>query len=122
MWAGRAILLFATLLAPSAGLGDDGVRSGAAAFGDWRDDAPGVRRLITPADLPSPFATPSSSNPSAPTPRPPSAFPKAPAGFGVDLLADGLSTPRVIRAAPNGDVLSPSAALDVFESFIPTKR
>ncbi len=58
MWAGRAILLFAILLAPSAGLGDDDVRSGATAYGDWRDDAPGVRRLITPADLPSPYATP----------------------------------------------------------------
>ena len=27
------------------------VRTGAAAFGDWRTDAPGARRLITPADL-----------------------------------------------------------------------
>ncbi len=54
-WAGRAILVFAILLAPSAGLGDDGVRSGATAYGDWRDDAPGVWRLITPADLPSPY-------------------------------------------------------------------
>jgi hypothetical protein len=57
MWAGRAILL-AGLPGPSAGLGDDGVRSSAAASGDWRDDAPGVRRLIASADLPSPFATP----------------------------------------------------------------
>jgi glucose/arabinose dehydrogenase len=104
MWAGRAILLFAILLAPSAGLGDDGVRSGATAYGDWRDDAPGVRRLITPADLPSPYATPSTSNPSQPSVRPTSTFPKAPAGFAVDLLADGLSAPRVIRVAPNGDI------------------
>ncbi len=34
MWTGRAILLFAILLAPSVGLGDDGVRSGATAYGD----------------------------------------------------------------------------------------
>jgi glucose/arabinose dehydrogenase len=92
------------LLAPTAGLSDDGVRSGANAFGDWREDAAGVRRLITPADLPAPYATPSSSNPSQPSPRPPSALPKAPAGFAVDLLADGLVTPRVIRVAPNGDI------------------
>jgi glucose/arabinose dehydrogenase len=30
--------------------------------------------------------------------------PKAPPGFTVDLFASGLSTPRVIRAAPNGDM------------------
>ena len=31
--------------------------SGAAAFTDWRADAPGVRRKITQADLPAPYAT-----------------------------------------------------------------
>jgi glucose/arabinose dehydrogenase len=103
MWAGRAVLLFATLIAPSAGFGNDAVRSGATAYGDWRDDAPGVRRLITPADLPSPYATPSTSNSAQPSVRPASTFPKAPAGFAVDLFADGLSPPRVIRVAPNGD-------------------
>ena len=36
MWAGRAILLLAILLVPGAGLGDDSVRSGATAYGDWR--------------------------------------------------------------------------------------
>jgi hypothetical protein len=40
MWAGRAILLFAILLALSAGLGDDRVRAGATPYGNWRDDAP----------------------------------------------------------------------------------
>ena len=30
---------------------------GEGAYGDWREDAPGVRRLITPADLPKPYAT-----------------------------------------------------------------
>jgi glucose/arabinose dehydrogenase len=28
-----------------------GVLKGPAAFGDWRKDKPGVRRLLTPADL-----------------------------------------------------------------------
>jgi glucose/arabinose dehydrogenase len=104
MRANGAPFLLAVLLAPTAGLSDDGVRSGANAFGDWRDDAPGVRRLITPTDLPAPYATPSSANPSRPSPRPPSARPKAPAGFSADVFADGLSTPRVIRVAPNGDI------------------
>ncbi len=110
MWAGRAIVLLAFLLAPSAGHGDDSVRTGAAAYGDWRDDAPGVRRLITPADLRAPFATPSVSNPSPPSLRPASALPKAPAGFVVDLLAEGLSAPRVIRVAPNGDIFVAESA------------
>jgi len=35
---------------------DGGVLTGAAAFGDWRSDAPGVRRLIRVEDLPGPFA------------------------------------------------------------------
>jgi hypothetical protein len=30
------------------------VLKGAAAFGDWRADRPGVRRLIKPEDLPKP--------------------------------------------------------------------
>jgi glucose/arabinose dehydrogenase len=98
------ILIVAGLpLAAGAALADGDVRLGAAAYGDWRADAPGVRRLITPADLPPPNATPSASNPSQATPRPPSALPKAPAGFAVDLFAEGLKEPRVIRAAPNGD-------------------
>ena len=37
-------------------------------------------------------------------PRPAGALPQAPAGFRVGLFADGLSEPRVIRTAPNGDV------------------
>jgi hypothetical protein len=64
MRAGCAIFFLARLLAPTAGLSGDGIRSGASAFGDWREDAPGVQRLITPADTPAPYATPPSSNPS----------------------------------------------------------
>jgi hypothetical protein len=52
----------ATLLAQDQVDDSHGVRTGAAALGDWRADAPGVWRKITPADLPQPFATPSASN------------------------------------------------------------
>ena len=31
--------------------------TGSAAYGDWKQDAPGTRRQITAADLPPPFAT-----------------------------------------------------------------
>jgi glucose/arabinose dehydrogenase len=83
---------------------DDAVRTGAAAFGDWRTDAPGVRRLITPADLPAPFATRSTANMSQHEAWTEADVPKAPLGFAVDLFATGLNMPRVIRVAPNGDI------------------
>ena len=62
----RPPLLLASLLIAGSSLpalADDGAtRIGAAAYGDWRSDAPGVRRLITPADLPAPVATRSAAN------------------------------------------------------------
>jgi glucose/arabinose dehydrogenase/cytochrome c2 len=78
--------------------------TGPAAFGDWRSDAPGVRRRITVADLPAPFATESAGNSPRVVARPSGAKPKAPDGFNVELLAEGLRNPRVLRVAPNGDI------------------
>jgi glucose/arabinose dehydrogenase len=92
------------LLAASQALADEPLRTGAAAFGDWRSDAPGVRRLITSADLPPPYATPSAGRPPGFTPRPLGQTPRAPEGFAVDLFAEGLKQPRVARVAPNGDI------------------
>lgn len=79
-----------------------GVLQGAAAYGDWRGDAPGVRRLIRPTDLPAPGA--SASSVARVVPPPSGAAPKAPDGFKVELFARGLSNPRQLRVAPNGDV------------------
>jgi hypothetical protein len=42
----------------------EGLITGTAAFGDYRQEQPGVRRRITVADLPPPFATSSASLPS----------------------------------------------------------
>ena len=78
--------------------------TGSAAFGDWRADKPGLVRLIRPSDLPKPGATASSANMSHVVPRPASAMPKVPDGFKVELLAEGLSGPREMRTAPNGDI------------------
>jgi glucose/arabinose dehydrogenase len=96
--------LVACLAAAGAALAEGGVRTGPAAYGDWRTDAPGVQRLITPDDLPPPSATVSAANPPQRAPRTPAVVPQAPPGFAVDLLAEGLDTPRVIRTAPNGDI------------------
>lgn len=80
------------------------LRTGKAAFGDWRQDAPGVRRLIRPGDLPAPYA----SRATAHSPRvvaPPAGFaPKVPPGFTVSRFAADLDAPRALRVAPNGDV------------------
>ena len=97
-------LVLLGLVGAGTAFADETVRTGAAAFGDWRSDAPGVRRLITPADLPAPFATRSRANMSPRAARTDADIPKAPPGFAVDLFATGLSTPRVIRVAPNGDI------------------
>lgn len=78
--------------------------TGARAFGDWHDDAPGVRRKIAVADLPPPFATDSAGNDPHIVPPPSGAEPKVPAGFVADEFASGLDHPREIRAAPNGDL------------------
>ncbi|MBA3441895.1 MAG: sorbosone dehydrogenase family protein [Pyrinomonadaceae bacterium] len=80
------------------------VLTGTAALGDWTTDAPGVRRRITTNDLPPPFATPSVDNGPKVVARPEGAMPKVPAGFKVDMFATGLTKPRMIRTAPNGDL------------------
>ena len=93
------------------------VRTGSTALNDdWRTDAPGVRRLIRPSDLPAPamaVADPeaSSANPAKVVPAPQGMTPKVPAGFAVQVLASGFEQPRRLRVAPNGDIfLSESGA------------
>jgi hypothetical protein len=86
-------------------VGQSAVLTGKAAFGDWRADAPLVRRKITVDDLPKPFATRSASNPVRVIARPAGALPKVAPGFEVELFASGLEDPRALVVAPNGDVL-----------------
>jgi glucose/arabinose dehydrogenase len=96
-------LLFTAALAASA-FAQSAPLVGAAAFGDWRADKPGVSRLIRPEDLPKPGATASSANGSHVVRRPASAVPQVPAGFKIEPFAEGLSGPRQMRVAPNGDI------------------
>jgi len=74
-----------------------------APFTDFRFEAPGKVRKITPQDLPQPFATKSSGNGPQVVPRPEGAWPKVLPGFKVEQYAVGLDNPRLIRTAPNGD-------------------
>ena len=72
--------------------------------GDWRNAAPGVKHHLTPADLPPPYSTPSSGNGPEVVRQPANAVLSVPPGFAVRLFAAGLSGPRLLRVAPNGDI------------------
>ncbi len=99
------ISYLSTLPATSApGAANASTYISAAAFGDYRRDAPGKIHKITVSDLPEPFASPSTSNRPSVVPRPDGAMPQIPAGFSAQLFATGLKNPRQIRVAPNGDV------------------
>jgi glucose/arabinose dehydrogenase len=73
-------------------------------YGDWRSDAPGIRRHITASDLPDPYASRSTAHYVAVVKRPADAQLKVPPGFEVELFASGFDQPRLIRVAPNGDI------------------
>ena len=75
--------------------------TGQAAFTDALHESPGVRRHVTAADLPAPKPAESVDNGANMVARPEGAWPKAPAGFKVELYATGLDNPRLIRTAPN---------------------
>ncbi|MFL5335303.1 MAG: hypothetical protein ACJ8H8_19450 [Geminicoccaceae bacterium] len=80
-----------------------GFLDGAAALrSGWGNDAPGRCRRLRPADM----VPPAQSNTSFATviEIPPGALPKVPAGFSVALFHRGADAPRLIRAAPNGDI------------------
>jgi len=100
--------------------------TGQAAFADYTQQKPGVRRKITVADLPEPNPSESVDNGPVLVKRPDGAWPIAPAGFKVQLYAGGDAAtpmqrsenkkethppasgtfvmPRILRTAPNGDL------------------
>lgn len=94
----------AATAAPAAPAATPGLHTGRDAFGDYRSDAPGVRRRIAVADLPRPFATDSARNSAKVSEPPAGAEPKLPAGFHAAVFANGLRHPRLLKVAPNGDV------------------
>ncbi len=112
------------ILAGCAGIGSvlllyaaktDGMHviSGSRAFTNTASLSPGLARKITPQDLPQPqppgllrgswmFFRAGTGSSGA---RPENAIPKAPAGFKVGIyVGSGLTNPRQIRRAPNGDI------------------
>ena len=75
-----------------------------APFTDYRFEEPGKFRKITVQDLPAPYATRSANRGAQIVPRPANAWPKSLPGFKVEQYATGLDNPRLLRAAPNGDI------------------
>ena len=106
MSAIRAVfaMLVAAAVPVSSARADGPPLTGAAAYGDWRSDAPDVARLIRPDDAPPPYASRSASNTPSVVARPAGASLKVPPGFAVTEFAHGLTNPRQIRVAPNGDI------------------
>lgn len=80
------------------------VLSGEAAYGNWQDDAPGVTREFSVADLPQPSPESAASNAPENIARPDGAMPVVPEGFSVELVAEDLGQPRTLTFAPNGDL------------------
>jgi glucose/arabinose dehydrogenase len=104
--AASAALTVAFVTIPLFAQTGAGLIEGAAAFGDWHTDRPGIRRIIRPQDLPAPNTAESARNFVRTARRTNDQKPIVPNGFEVNLFASGLSGPRLIRVAPNGDVFA----------------
>jgi glucose/arabinose dehydrogenase len=105
-------VLGALLLALLGATDPPRVLTGDSAYGDWKQDAPGLNRKITAADLPAPFAT-GSTRESAHIVRPPAdAHLATLPDFSASVFADRLEHPREIRVAPNGDIFVAESRAD----------
>jgi glucose/arabinose dehydrogenase len=97
------LLLAASLMLYAAKTDGMTILTGKQAFSNTASLKPGLAHKITAKDLPKPGDTPSGRSGGA-GPRPANAFPQAPAGFKVGMyVGEGLTNPRQIRVAPNGD-------------------
>ncbi|HXC58726.1 MAG TPA: PQQ-dependent sugar dehydrogenase [Steroidobacteraceae bacterium] len=72
---------------------------------DWKKDAPGRVHRVDLAKLPAPFDTPSANNFPQLVPKPADAKLSLPPGFKIDVYLTGLTGPREMKVAANGDVL-----------------
>jgi glucose/arabinose dehydrogenase/mono/diheme cytochrome c family protein len=84
---------------------------------DFRFEQPGTMRKISVQDLPAPYASESANNGPQLVTRPHGAWPKAPAGFHVQLYATGLDNPRLMRTAPNGDIFLAESSTGIIRVF-----
>ncbi len=81
------------------------VPAATAQSANWRLDAPGVAHRIDLKSLPPPYATASARNSSSVVLKPANATLALPPGFHIEPFVTGLTGPRKMLAAPNGDIL-----------------
>jgi glucose/arabinose dehydrogenase len=93
-----------SVAAPGRAASSDTLLTGKAAMGDWKSDAPGVRRKITVGDLPPPSSNVLAINPPRAAQRPADAQLRVPLGFKIKLYASAFRDPRFLLTAPNGDI------------------
>jgi glucose/arabinose dehydrogenase len=119
MTRSNAIALFAAISAfvPIASIAQHPVLTGQAAYTDAAHEAPGIRRHLTVTDLPAPAPQESVDNGPDIVPRPANSWPIAPAGFKVELYAENLDNPRLLRVAPNGDLFLAESASGKIKVF-----
>ena len=72
---------------------------------DWKKDAPGRVHRIDLNTLPAPFATASARNLPRVVRKPEDAKLSVPSGFHVEVFLEGVTGPRTMLVAPNGDVI-----------------
>jgi glucose/arabinose dehydrogenase len=75
-------------------------------FTDFRFEKPGLTRKVTVADLPKPYATQSAPNGPKVVAKPEGMWPMVPDGFKVGIYSQDVTGPRMIRTAPNGDIVA----------------
>jgi glucose/arabinose dehydrogenase len=107
------LLTFTSVAARAATL------EGAAAFGDWRTDAPGVARHIGPDAIPPLKNGPSASATARVVPAPANAQLTVPKGFSISRYASDLEGARTLRFAPNGDLFIAQASVGVISVIRP---
>jgi glucose/arabinose dehydrogenase len=88
----------------AASSSSSGVPSSSVASANWRLDKPGASHHISAASLAPPFATGSARNETSVVAKPAQARLSLPPGFSVETFATGLTGPRKMLQAPNGDI------------------
>ncbi|RWM70020.1 sorbosone dehydrogenase family protein [Mesorhizobium sp.] len=113
-FGGFAAIAAALSLAPAAFAqqADQQILTGEAAFGGWKGDRPGVRRLIRPQDLQAPDVSQSTTNRAGRVEMPEGARPQLPPGFSAEMIASSIYNPRAVRVAPNGDLFVANSKAD----------
>jgi len=79
--------------------------AGTLAYATPDNPVPGEKFSLQPTALPKPYATASARNPAGRVARPKEAKLLVPPGFEATLAAEGLSNPRNMLVASNGDVI-----------------